>query len=155
MMKFLKFANFLLIICLLCNSCSKKPLLTSTNNCWFPVYGCEKQEVIKFNSEFKFRDIEITGITIIKKNDNNIVGTVMNEFGIKAFDFEIKNGKCKLINVVSYINKWYIKQTIQKDLIFIQSNVNITETNHYKSGSNDGYWVFNKRRNIKYHFRII
>ena len=74
----------------------------------------------EYNLRMQFRGHEITGICVINKtNDSNLVGTVINEFGMKAFDFVYSNGKIKLINIISFLDKWYIRKVLKKDLSFI------------------------------------
>ena len=55
--------------------------------------------------------------------DGGIVGTVVNEFGVKAFDFTYAGGKAKILNVVGPLNKWYIKKVLRGDFSFILSNI--------------------------------
>ncbi len=46
-------------------------------------------------------------------------GALINEFGLKMFDFTCTADKCQLINVVAMIDKWYIKKTIAGDVQFM------------------------------------
>ena len=56
---------------------------------------------------------------ILKKSDNSWRGTLMNEFGVKAFDFIVTPKKCELLHTISMLNKWYIRRTIAADLHFL------------------------------------
>ena len=70
------------------------------------------------------RGQEITSICLMNvEDDGSIVGTVVNEMGVKAFDFTYANGKAKVINVLGPLNKWYIRMVLQKDFSFILSNI--------------------------------
>ena len=60
----------------------------------------------------------ITGLCILKKNNDEWLGTLINEMGAKAFDFKVTDEKCELFNVVSMMDKGYIKKTIAADLYF-------------------------------------
>ena len=62
---------------------------------------------------------QITGICMLKKDDNSWRGTLINEFGVKAFDFIVTPKKCELLNTLSLLNKWYIRRTIADDLHFL------------------------------------
>jgi len=67
---------------------------------------------------------QITGICVISESeDNNIIGTIVNEFGIKAFDFTFNGRKAKLQNVFPPINKWYIRKVLRKDITFLLSHI--------------------------------
>ena len=74
------------------------------------------------------RGQEITGICIMNvAPDNSIVGTVVNEFGVKAFDFTFSKGKAKVLNVVGPLNKWYIKKVLRGDFTFILSSMDTSK----------------------------
>jgi len=61
----------------------------------------------------------ITGIFIVKQVNGEWRGTIINEFGIKILDFVSTPKKCTLLNVISFIDKWYIKKTMASDIRFI------------------------------------
>ena len=72
----------------------------------------------------EIRGREVTGICIVNAEDaNHMVGTLVNEFGVKAFDFTYANGKAKVLNVVGPLNKWYIKKVLKRDFRFILPNL--------------------------------
>ena len=62
----------------------------------------------------------ISGILIVSDTDDFIKGSMINEFGVSAIDFSYskKKQKVKLLNVVSFLNKWYIKLVLKNDLKF-------------------------------------
>jgi len=61
----------------------------------------------------------ISGICMLKKSDGTWRGTLINEFGVKAFDFIVTLKKCELLHTISLLNKWYIRRTIANDLHFL------------------------------------
>ena len=67
----------------------------------------------------KTPDNGITGLCLLQKKGNEWRGTFMNEMMAKAFDFIITDEKCELLNVISLMDKWYIKKTIAADLHFL------------------------------------
>jgi hypothetical protein len=78
----------------------------------------------EYNMLMQVRGQEITGICVMNiAPENNIVGTVVNEFGVKAFDFTFSQGKAKVLNVVGPLNKWYIRKVLRGDFAFILSNI--------------------------------
>jgi hypothetical protein len=64
----------------------------------------------------RIKDRQISGVCLLKKAGNEWRGSLLNEFGAKAFDFTVTLRKCKLQNLVSPINKWYIRKTVASDL---------------------------------------
>ena len=100
----------------------------------------------------------LSGILITKAQDDCIIGSLVNEFGVSAIDFSfnIEKDKLKLINVVSFLNKWYIKKTLNSDLKFcIHQIYHIPwkKKHHYiVECVDDSIRIFNSRRKLKYVF---
>ena len=78
---------------------------------------------LKYNMSIQRKEMNITGICMMRHTGNDIIGSVVNEFGIKAFDFDynIDKKKVKLNNVVGFINKWYIRKILKGDLKYLFS----------------------------------
>lgn len=51
--------------------------------------------------------------------EDNIIGTVVNEMGMKVFDFTLQRGKIKILNVIAPLNKWYIRKKLRKDFLYM------------------------------------
>ena len=74
----------------------------------------------------------ITGRCYLKKSGNEWRGTFTTEMGAgKAFDFIVKDDRCELLNVISMMDKWYIKKTIAADLNYL-FNVDNPNASFYK-----------------------
>ena len=80
----------------------------------------------------------ITGICIVKQVDGIWKGSIINEFGLKVFDFVSTPKKCELMNVVSFLNKSYIKKVIASDIQFIME---IDNPNYFKSVQSNRQFV--------------
>lgn len=103
------------------------------------------------------RGKEITGICAMSQQDDCTMGTIMNEFGVKALDFSYNGKKAKLQNVFSPINKWYIKKVVRKDIAFLLANLNAKENRQKGKRTitfgEDGEIVMkNEKYNIAYTF---
>ena len=102
---------------------SQTPCL-SKEFCQHEVITADSAMTYEYNLTMQVRGHEITGICLMNKSaDNNIMGTVINEFGMKAFDFIYDNGKIQLLNIVAFLDKWYIRKVLKKDLAFILSQI--------------------------------
>lgn len=112
----------------------------------------------EYNILIHVRGNDITGLCLmnIDKNDD-VIGSVINEFGVTAFDFTSNGGKVKILNALKKINKWYIKRVLSKDIAFFLSNrssmndVNIGKR-EIKFDSTGSITVINKRFKIRYEF---
>jgi len=77
-------------------------------------------DVRKFKTKISYGSNEITGMILYKKlNDSINAGTFINEFGIKGFDFKLAGGRVKTENLIKNINKWYIRKSLESDLLFL------------------------------------
>lgn len=77
--------------------------------------------VTRYAMDISFREASLTGVCLLKDNGTEILGSVINEFGIKGFDFILDKdkGKVKLKNVIKFLNKWYIKRVLRNDLALL------------------------------------
>lgn len=60
----------------------------------------------------------LSGVCMLLNSDGKIKGSFFNEFGVSAMDFtyDSRKQKTKLHNVISMLNKWYIRRVLKKDL---------------------------------------
>jgi hypothetical protein len=79
----------------------------------------DNEQLNRYQVSIQAKGNHITGICLLKKSDDGWRGTVVNEFGVKAFDFIVTPKKCELLHTLSLLNKWYIRQTIAGDLHFL------------------------------------
>jgi hypothetical protein len=76
-------------------------------------------EAGKFRVTITTEKINLTGILLVKYVDGAWRGSLINEFGIKAFDFISSPGKCRLLNLAPFLQKWYVKNTLAEDIRFM------------------------------------
>lgn len=72
-----------------------------------------------YRMKIQVKNTLISGICLLKKSDGGWRGTVMNEFGAKAFDFTVTARGCELQNLFPAIDKWYLRRTIASDMHFL------------------------------------
>lgn len=100
----------------------------------------------------------ISGILLVSDDDENITGSMINEFGVSAIDFSYskKKQKVKLLSVVSFLNKWYIKQVLKNDIKFclhILYDVPFKKKHNYEVVHTvDSVTIINSKRHLKYSF---
>mgnify|MGYP007022088439 CR=1 FL=1 len=122
--------------------------------------SCFAQDVSSkdYNLFMQIRGREITALCVMEvKADSTIVGTVVNEFGVKAFDFSFANGKAKVFNMIAFLDKWYIRKVLRGDFSFILSNIGsgrdaVKKKRRLTVLSNGDICVSNDRYNIHYTF---
>jgi len=60
--------------------------------------------------------LSLTGICLVRQTEEGLAGSVVNEFGIRAFDFTCRNDKVRVMNVLPQMNRWYIRRLLRADL---------------------------------------
>ena len=82
------------------------------------------------------RGNKLSGILIIKKTEGGMVGTLVNEFGIKAFDFKLSSDikgrlgsrkRVKLVDVVKFMDRWYIRRVLRRDIDYMLCFPNVPQ----------------------------
>ena len=84
---------------------------------WTEDFRSEEQKN-NYRIKLKTPKTNITGLLFLRKNNNEWLGTLTNEMFVKVFDFKVTDEKCELFNVVSMMDKWYIKKTVAADMYF-------------------------------------
>lgn len=82
----------------------------------FDSVGCARYQ---FTVEAK--QIQLSGICMLKDSTIETRGTIFNEFGIKALDliYDKREGKTTLLNLVDFLDKWYIRAEIKSDMNYL------------------------------------
>ncbi|GHT01299.1 hypothetical protein AGMMS49525_01630 [Bacteroidia bacterium] len=118
--------------------------------------------VSKFRVLIKTGQAEISGIMIVKYVPNSLKdewrGSLINEFGVKAFDFVAPQGKCKLHNTISFLDKWYIRKTVESDFAFLlwdAANGKTVKGKHFEQLPDGDFILKNEKRDIEYSFQLI
>jgi len=118
-MRFLTFVS--LALCLLAG-CSPKLASVSGGKYDIPFWTPQLRDNVQTN---RYRiaivkdELNISGIWMVKRMDETWRGAMINEFGLKIFDFTCTANRCKIIHPVAMMDKWYIKKTIADDVQFM------------------------------------
>jgi hypothetical protein len=121
----------------------------------------DSASIRQYNLLLQVRGNDLSGICVMKMvSPTEMVGTVINEFGLTAFDFEYKEGKTRLSNLPPFLDKWYIRKILRKDLSFFFANFLLQQNTKKRSRelifSPDGEIILtNDRFKIKYTFTPI
>jgi hypothetical protein len=79
----------------------------------------DKGKTSRYQLLIKVGSVKISGIMLLKYTADEWRGSLVNEFGVKAFDLIAPEGKCRLQNILPFLDKWYIRRTIASDLAFL------------------------------------
>lgn len=86
----------------------------------------------KYSVMIDFAKAYISGVGIMARQENKIVCTVFNEFGVSilSFSYDTDKKRTKLLNTIGFINKWYIKRVIKKDVNNLMSTIGTSGTTY-------------------------
>ena len=110
----------------------------------------------EYNLRIFVRSQQITGICVMEsREEGSLVGTVINEMGVKVFDFTFKKGQSRILNVIGPANRWFIRRALRKDFNFILTH--IFDNEEVKKGGRkmwfeEGDICFSGRHKIEYRF---
>ena len=117
----------------------------------------DTERVNEYRVQIQISQSELTGIMVLKYMNDEWRGTLINEFGVKAFDFISKKGKCKLQNMIPFLDKWYIRKTIESDFAYLlwEAQNGDVKGKSITKLSNGEFILKNEKRDIEYLFRQI
>ena len=135
-------------------------ILLFSSLCYSQALKVDGKSSYKYKMNITFSKANISGICILRDNGEQIVGSVINEFGIKAFDFvyDKKRDKTKLANVMKLFNKWFIKRVLSSDLsclLRVDNTKRKLKKRKLCFDNNETVTLENCRYNIIYNFKLI
>lgn len=115
----------------------------------------------EYNVLIQARGNDVTGMCLMNLYpDSSIIGTVVNDFGVKVLDFTYAKGKAQVMNVFGPINKWYIRRVLRGDFAFILANLRrgedvVAKKRRLTIMPNGDIHIANERYHINYVFSIM
>lgn len=81
---------------------------------------------MQYGVTIDFGKAYVSGICIMMMEQQTVKSSIVNEFGISAIDFTYtpQSNKVRIVNVMSKLNKWYIKRTLKHDLRCLMQRMN-------------------------------
>lgn len=80
----------------------------------------------RWNFTLERGTLSLTGICLVRQTEEGLAGSVVNEFGIRAFDFTCRHDKVRVMNVLPQMNRWYIRRLLRADLRLLAASKAIT-----------------------------
>lgn len=101
-----------------------------------------------------FASANLSGLLYYRLTGDGVVGSMVNEFGIRMFDLRIDRKGCRVDNLPDKLDKWYIRRTLQQDLLFMfYSRGDVPDDGHRRLTETDNMLIMeNLRRGIIYRF---
>lgn len=89
----------------------------------------------------------ISGVCIMRESDEQILGAIVNEFGVTAFGFSYKpkTGRVRVVNVIPQLDRWYIRHVLRRDIRAMMPNLMTQQLDKE-------YEYYNDRYKIRYRF---
>lgn len=89
-----------------------------------PFFPETEGQRMEYMVTLNFGRAHFSGICVMKCLHGEIVGTLMNEFGLRAFDIRYNphRGRVMLTNLLDLLDRWYIRKTLRRDLKLLLQN---------------------------------
>jgi hypothetical protein len=107
--------------------------------------------VVVYRVTVRARQATMTGLMMVKRVGEEWRGSLVNEFGVKAFDFVATGRGCRLRNTIAFLDKWYIRRPLASDLAFL-CGTGAGRGKCLERDSSGGFVLRNTRRGIVYSF---
>ena len=111
----------------------------------------------EYKMNISVKDADVSGILVMKVDSvGGIKCALMNEFGISALNFSVSTDRkqVELVNVISFLDKWYIRKVLKSDLeyLFSATEDNLEKENHDRviRRADDSVILENKKYSITY-----
>ena len=106
-------------------------------------------ELTRYMVQIDFQKAYISGIYILREQDDGIICSIVNEFGVSALTLAYDATKCKvnILGIIKQLDKFYIRKVLKADFKRI-----IPELCGFDSPRD--YKYTNPRRNITYAFTV-
>lgn len=113
------------------------------------LFRFDGDESTRYTVAITFKTASFSGICVVKNIGTQIAGTIVNEFGIRAFDFTMSQDRrrVKLLTVMKPLDKCLIRKAIARDL---KRLFNATASDEYVSV--DGEKIIMRRPSRSYTF---
>lgn len=115
-------------------------------------------QLVRYTFQIERSNSVVSGILITTENNEEIRGSMINEFGVSALDFIYtkKKEKIKIFNVINFLNKWYIKRVLKNDIkycLHILYDVPTKGNSNYEvEKSQEQTSIINNKWHLKYTF---
>ena len=113
---------------------------------------------IRYRIHLARGDMQLSGIVLLKSLDGQIRGSVINEFGVKAFDLTAGSRRTRLLHTAGPLDKWYIRRTVGRDLHFWllhREQPAVSEGPRTLQGSPQDMTLQNRRTGLSYQFNLM
>ena len=116
-------------------------------------------ESTRLRAEITAGAMNVSGLMVVRRVDGEWRGSVVNEFGVRAFDFTLSadRRKVRVLNAIGPLRRRMVRRTLQNDLAFLFGARGEAEKKGTRTAEKAGnaYRLTNARRGITYVFSEI
>lgn len=115
-------------------------------------------ETLRYAFELSTQRGGASGVMALRETPDTILGSMVNEFGVSVADFiyHRKKRKLKLVSVIGFLDRWYVKRVVSSDLgecLRLLRDENYIPGKRYSfTTAGDTTTIGNLKRNITYTF---
>lgn len=89
--------------------------------------------VRKYSAMIELPKAYLSGVCVLRTENDTVTGCLFNEFGISALEFVRYPGKkkAKILSVIEMLDKWYIKRVLSRDIARLLDNLKLGKGEYY------------------------
>ena len=70
---------------------------------------------LRFRMAFSYEANQMSGMLILKTEEEVTKGSMVNEFGVNFVEFTIKNGRAKIVRINPMLKRPFLKKVLRRD----------------------------------------
>jgi hypothetical protein len=91
-----------------------------------------KETSIRYKTQIEYNQLNLSGIMVIRFKQDTLRAVMLNEFGIKYFELYCTQNKCRINNLLSGMDKWYIRKILESDFLLLFKGYHLPSENKEK-----------------------
>ncbi len=118
----------------------------------------QSSPTLHYTFRIDLKGASFSGLLLLHDEGETINGCMINEFGVSALDFSYnkRKRKVKLLRVAKFLDKWYIRMTLKRDigvcLRTLSDPADLAFKGYSVSRESDSVTIINLKRKISYSF---
>ena len=82
---------------------------------------------LRFRMAFSYEANQMSGMLILKTEEEVTKGSMVNEFGVNFVEFTIKNGRAKIVRINPMLKRPFLKKVLRRDFELLWESIQSDE----------------------------
>lgn len=89
------------------------------------MFPAEAGQQMRYTAFIEMPKASLSGLCVLARQEESVEGILFNEFGLSVISFAYLPAKDKVVlhEVTGFLNRWYIRRVLRKDLLMLIHNL--------------------------------